>query len=207
MEDIVRKAIPSVDSENARPEDVASDWFTNFFDKCRIVSDEQMQEIWAHILAGEANNPGSFSRKTVNLVADLDKRDAALFQSLCRFGWIVGGHFRPLIFDADDEIYPSNGIAFGSLVQLETLGLINFDGLSGFVVIATSKQTIASYCGKSVILTLPDGKDYRLSLGKVILTQAGEELSGICPVPGIDGFFEYVYDKWAEQSLVPPRTG
>ena len=208
IESITAKAAQQV-NDDARPEDIEDDWITNFFDKCRIVSDEDMQQLWAHILAGESNHPGSFSRRTVNLVADLDKRDAALFQSLCQFVWILGSGFRPLIFDTDDEIYPRNGITFATLVQLETLGLINFDPLAGFAVIATSKQMTASYCGKSVILALPEGKDkdYRLSQGRVILTQAGRELLGICRVPGVDGFFDYVYDKWAEQSLVPPRAG
>ena len=31
------------------------DWIANFFDKCRIVSDSEMQSLWARVLAGEAN--------------------------------------------------------------------------------------------------------------------------------------------------------
>ena len=85
------------------------DWVTNFFDKSRIVSDEEMQSIWAKVLAGEANAPGSYSKRTVNLLGDLDTRDAELFQSLCRFGWFVG-EFTPLVFDPQATIYSDLGI-------------------------------------------------------------------------------------------------
>ena len=66
IEEITRRALPLLE-ENATPENVANDWITNFFDKSRIVSDDQMQELWSRVLAGEANSPGAFSRRTVNL--------------------------------------------------------------------------------------------------------------------------------------------
>src|SRR4051812_35072101 len=55
MENILRGADPLL-SETAKPADIESDWIANFFEKCRLVSDEQMQTIWSRILANEANN-------------------------------------------------------------------------------------------------------------------------------------------------------
>ena len=68
-----------------------------------MVSDDDMQQIWAGILAGEANNSGSFSRRTVNLVADLDKRNAQLFRNLCGFAWMIG-FTEVLVFDTNADI-------------------------------------------------------------------------------------------------------
>ena len=121
MESITEKAIPHLNSD-ANPDGMENDWITNFFDKCRTVSDDDMQELWGRILAGEANTPNSFSRRTVNLVADLDKRDAELLTRLCAFGWMIGG-LTPLVFDLQADIYNRNGIAFDTLGQLEALGL------------------------------------------------------------------------------------
>ena len=87
IEDITQKALPNL-KEDSSPQKVEDDWITNFFDKCRIVSDDDMQKLWSQVLAGEANSPGAFSRKTVNLLADLDKSDAELFMRLCSFGWM-----------------------------------------------------------------------------------------------------------------------
>ena len=56
MESIIRLALPEV-NEQAKPEQIENDWVINFFDKCRLISDEEMQVLWARILASEANSP------------------------------------------------------------------------------------------------------------------------------------------------------
>jgi hypothetical protein len=41
----------------------------------------EMQNLWAQVLAGEANSPGTYSKRTVNFLSSLDKKDAALIYS------------------------------------------------------------------------------------------------------------------------------
>ena len=130
MEEITKKSLPHL-KEESNPENMEDDWVNNFFEKSRIVSDEEMQSIWANVLAGEANSPGTYSKRTVNLLGDLDKKDAELFQSLCRFVWVIGS-LTPLVFDTDEKIYTDHGINFGSLSHLDSLGLIQFGVVSGF---------------------------------------------------------------------------
>lgn len=207
MENILVKAIPSVDQENARPEDIADDWLSNFFDKCRLMSDDDMQGWWARILAGEANHPGRFSRRTVNLMADLDKSDAELFECLCGFIWTSGTENYPLVFDVQHDIYNRRGISFISMGHLESLGLVRFNSITGFSVNDLSGPVGLMYHGNFVRLNPRNsGGQFKLALGKVLLTQAGIELSRICETKPVDRFFEYVYDKWASESLVPPRS-
>jgi len=95
MEAITEKALPHLKS-GSDPSKMEDDWVTNFFDKSRIVSDSDMQELWARVLAGEANAPGFYSKRTVNFLGDLDKRDAELFSTLCSFGWFIVD-FTPLV--------------------------------------------------------------------------------------------------------------
>ena len=73
--------------EDANPESVDNDWIVNFFDKSRIVSDSEMQELWSRVLANEANSPGSYSKRTVNFLSDMDKNEAESFTKLCGFVW------------------------------------------------------------------------------------------------------------------------
>lgn len=194
MEEITRKSIPHL-AEESNPEKMEDDWVTNFFDKSRIVSDEEMQGIWAQVLAGEANTPGSFSKRTVNLLGDLDKRDAELFSTLCRFGWIIG-NFTPLVFDTQERIYNDLGINFGSLSHLDSLGLIQFSGVSGFKRQQLPKNFTVFYCGQPLTLTMSEEADNTISIGKVLLTQAGQELTRVVKAPGVDGFYDYVKEKW-----------
>jgi len=193
MEEITKKSIPQL-NEQANPENMENDWVTNFFDKSRIVSDEEMQTIWANVLAGEANTPGSFSRRTVNLLSDLDKKDAELFQTLCKFGWVVG-NFTPLVFDIQAKIYNDQGINFNTLAHLDSLGLIRFNSLSGFNRKGLPKSFTLAYFGQPLPLEMKNGQN-ELSIGQVLLSQAGQELAQVVRVSGVNGFYDYVKDQW-----------
>ena len=194
MEAITEKAIPQL-KEGSDPSKMEDDWVTNFFDKSRIVSDNEMQNLWASVLAGEANSPGTYSKRTVNFLGDLDKRDAELFSALCRFGWFVGS-FTPLIFDSQDSIYSNKGLNFNTLTHLDSIGLIQFNGISGFIRTNLPKNFIAIYCGAPLSLTLENEEGNKLEIGKVLLTQVGIELARVCQAPGVEGFVDYVKEKW-----------
>lgn len=161
--------------------------------------------MWSRVLAGEANAPGKYSRRTVNLLGDLDKSDAELFRSLCGFGWQVG-NVVPLIYDAMAEIYNRSGINFNTLSHLESIGLIQFNSLAGFQRLKLPKRTLVYYYGSTLDLNFPNDADNSLELGQVLLTKAGLELAPVCGSKPIPGFYNYVYDKFAEKGLVPKRV-
>ncbi|MBI2472517.1 MAG: DUF2806 domain-containing protein [Planctomycetes bacterium] len=203
IEDITQKALPNL-KEDSSPQKVEDDWITNFFDKCRIVSDDDMQKLWSRVLAGEANSPGAFSRRTVNLLADLDKNDAELFMRLCSFGWVIG-NIVPLVYDVQDAVYKRNGINFNTLAHLESLGFIQFNNITDFQRLELPKKFTAFYYGKPAELTFSKDAGNKLELGKVRLTRAGQEIASICESKPVDGFYDFVYNRWACQSLVSKR--
>ena len=205
IESITQKALPHL-ADDASPDGMEDDWITNFFDKCRTASDDEMQQAWARILAGEANSPGSFARKTVNLMADLDKRDAELFTNLCRFVWTFGGRGEPLVFDTNEIIYNKHQITFDSIGHLESLGLVQYGGNSGFLLTGFLKKGLAAYHKKEIVLTFPKDVQNNLEVGRVFFSSAGRQLSTICRPEPDEDFFYYVYDRWAGESLVPPQN-
>lgn len=201
IEDITEKALPLL-SEESNPQDIEDDWITNFFDKSRIVSDTEMQQLWAAVLAREANNPGMFSRKSVNLLSDMEKRDAELFTTLCGFAWMIRG-VTPLVFRPEGEIYNRHGINFDSLSHLESLSLIRYAGFAGFLENELPKNLTVSYYGRLIELTFPREENNELMTGTVILTTAGRELAAVCGSKPIDGFFDFICERWKHQSLIP----
>lgn len=203
IEAITKNALPLLEDKSA-PQNVADDWITNFFDKSRIISDKDMQQLWSRLLAGEANAPGAFSKRTVNLLADLDKGDAELFMRLCGFNWMIGDLF-PLVFDVQGDIYTRNGINFATLSHLESLGLIQLDSLAGFQSTGLPKMIALHYYGRPANLTFPADVDNSLGLGHALLTRAGLQLAPVCGSTPVEGFFEFVYERWASESLVPKR--
>ncbi len=203
IEEITNKALPQLvaDSDASKMED---DWVTNFFDKSRIVSDSEMQDLWARVLAGEANAPGTFSKRTVNFLGDLDKADAELFANLCGFGWMIG-NVVPLIFDVQADIYNKRGLNFGSIIHLESIGLIQFENLSGFQRLKLPKRPNVFYYGSPLLLEMEKDSDNILELGHVLLTKTGQELAPICQSSPVNGFVDYVKEKW-KKHLPQPKT-
>jgi len=190
IESITQQALPLL-GQDAAPQDIGNDWITNFFDKARIVSDSDMQKLWSRVLAGEATAPGAFSKRTVNILGDLDKSDAQLFTSLCGFAWTFSNP-APIIIDLSYEAFVKRNLTFGSLTNLEALGLLRFNASPTFALKTPPNQIIiTSYFGRMVFLN-----PHTLNLGVVILTQPGEQLARVCGATPVDGYFEYMLRRW-----------
>ncbi len=200
IEAITTKAIPHL-SDQSRPERVDSDWIANFFDKSRLTSDAEMQELWARILAGEANEPGAFSKRTVNHLSSLDRQDAETFATLCAFVCNVGDTSVPIIYDVEAAIYQHRGLRFGGIKHLDDIGLVTYGFLTGFQV-TDIKPPLVSYFGAAIHLTLPDAA-LNLDVGHVLFTQVGTELARVCQPTKVEGFEEYLCELWASQSYFP----
>lgn len=195
IENIIADAEPNL-NENANPDNMDDDWIANFFDKCRIVSNKEMQSLWSRILAGEANVPGTYSKRTVNFVSELDKSEADLFTKLCGFNWVYGGTV-PLVFDLEAEIYTRHGIYFRNLIHLDNIGLVQFENL-GFQQRTMTKKAIWHYYDTPLILEMPEDTNNILPAGMVTLTRIGEELAPICGSKPVEGFYEYVKEQWKQ---------
>ena len=193
MEDVAGLAMPMV-SEDARPDDMDNDWIVNFFDKSRLVSDKEMQALWARILAGEANAPGSYSKRTVNILSDFDKYDAELFRSLCGFVWSFGEEPQPMVFNFRDSIYKDNGLRYSDFQHLETIGLIRFNISSYIFYFDQDEDPVISYYGRSLVFDAPSTSP-EFNYGQVMLTRSGAELVAVCRGEEVSGFYEYAIGR------------
>ena len=199
IESIIEKSIPEL-AATSNPQDMDDDWIMNFFDKCRIISDIEMQFLWAKVLASEANNPNTYSKRTVNLLGSLAKSDAVLFTELCRFMFMAKGP-HPLIFDVKASIYIENHIVFDSLTHLGNIGLITFNSISGYAITNLPQEVVIGYFAKTLKLRFNKTEENSLKVGTMLLSQSGIELSRVCHSEPVDGFFDYVIEKITEQGI------
>ena len=151
MESITAKALPQL-NENADASQMDDDWLANFFAKCRIVSDDEMQTLWSRILAGEANTHGSYSKRTVNCLSEMDKAVAENFKAVCRNQYYIsetpdkpdkdrkdlfihvrtfstewgGGTEHGFGMDFEHKKGDLDGVTYSSLSELEVIGLVHF---------------------------------------------------------------------------------
>lgn len=185
---------------NAKAESLDEDWIAHFFDKCDKVSDTQMQSLWANILAGEATEPGTYSKRTIDLVASMDKKDALLFTDLCQFTWIIG---EPtiIIFDHDNDIYKSKGINFSTLKHFDAIGLISFEPLSGYMRQGFGKYALMLYFGLPTLLEFENDSNNKIETGKALFTQAGMQLVKVCGAQRNQGFYEYSIEQFSKKNM------
>ena len=224
IEEIIEKSILLLDENRMEPGSMDNDWIIHFFDKCGVVSNEQMQILWAKILAGEANKPRSYSKRTINKVSELSQSDANLFTNLCKFCLTIRGKIIPLVSCPPpsspafmDQIYVKQGLDLNQLLHLKFLDLIQFDNTiihllkpSGEILGIGSVQDLKGqnktgpfeklkilYHDKEINLEIPIGRS--INVGNVLFTDVGEELVSICGVDPIPEFVDYV-KKWWKQA-------
>jgi Protein of unknown function (DUF2806). len=186
---------------NANVEALDEDWVAHFFKQCDTVSDKEMQSLWARLLSGEATKPGTFSRRTVEFISTIDKKDATLFTAFCQFVWVIGT-VTPLIYDVDSEIYMKQGINFVALKHLDAIGLISFESVSGYRKRGFPKDAVVLYFGRPTAIEFSQDAGNNLEVGHALLTSVGSELAPICGAVQNQEFYVSVADRWIKQGLI-----
>ena len=110
---VIGQAAQELGDREVQDHEVDHDWTARFFNDVQDVSSEEMQQLWAKILAGEIERPGSTSFKAMNILKGLDRTTAILFRTLC------SARMMPLV-----------GLQGGGTVQLETDFVPSLDGRS-----------------------------------------------------------------------------
>lgn len=129
IKSVVQKAAWALGDKEVQDHEVDHDWTAQFFDEVQDVSSEDMQELWAKILAGEVERPGSTSIRTLRVLKDMNQRVARIFSRFCAFcvytEGITGVDGR--ICNACFNIFSTNGFFHSDLNLLNTHGLVNPD--------------------------------------------------------------------------------
>lgn len=177
IENITEKSFSSL-NEDAKPEDIEDDWISNFFDKCKLISDNEMQELWGKILAGESNEPGTFSKRTIEFLSTMDKSDAQIFDNLCKFTWYFAG-VQPLFFEKEEigKVFERYNLKFDTLRHLSEIGLINYEALGFAKEFKNHSSFHVSYFGRILTLNVKNMKKKNINIGNVLFPKVGNDLA------------------------------
>lgn len=206
IENITAGAIPHL-SADSEPSSVDDDWLAHFFEKSRLVSNPEMQSLWSQILAGEANKANSFSKRTIDIVSTLSKRDAHLFTELCAMAWQFG--IVECVFKYDDAEFKdrfAKVLNYSMLRHLDDMGLVKFNVTSEgvFNFPESTKYLMINYYGIPIHMEIhhPGGPNRPIRHGHVSLTQAGRELVPICGSKPNKEYFEFILAGWIKSGHI-----
>jgi hypothetical protein len=161
-------------------------WLNHFFDYARFVSDEEVQSIWGKVLAGEVQNPGHFSLRTLDVLRNLSKHEAQLFQRVARFR-IYNIGFGPYILNSNDDkastIKLPSDLSYADQILLVNAGLINVDIMTviSYGQITSGGNVTAIHGSRVIVGERPDGDAQRKSR-VYCFTQEGTELCNLIPM-------------------------
>lgn len=204
------------------------DFVNHWMDGCKGVSDEEIRKWWAKIMSGESDTPGSFSKKTLSILRDMDKKDTQIFSEFCQFvihsmsmPEISGVPFEsykhtipemlyrsgdrsPLIYDVGNRIYTAHGRAYDVIRRLESIGLLIYYPISTFISQGSISNRRACYHNVVISMTIPKEQDvYPMDKGNVDFTDAGKELFKLCKPKENKNFLQYIIDEWKKRNYNP----
>lgn len=136
-DEINKRAIeaPVQQQKEAQEEkEISDDWLNAFEKEARQKSSNEMKLLFGKILAGEIQNPSTFSIRTLRLLSQLDNQAAQLFHNLCSLsisqqidGHVIDARVVSLSGNAAHNSLQKYGLSFGALNILEEYGLIISD--------------------------------------------------------------------------------
>lgn len=202
IDSIIVKAISFAREKEASDKPIDPDWIVEFFNVAQDCSDENMQYLWAKLLADEITEPNSFSRRALTTIKMLNSSEALVFSKLCCCIWdLEESHFgreKMLLKDMDangrysDETWGFNG---SFISHLEQVGLV----YDSFLQLDEKRIYNASFFGKSFKLKAHQ-KEQQIDL--VALTQVGQEIFRIVRPEPNQEYFDHTLEYFQKINIL-----
>ena len=174
--DIAKKAdeylkVKEIDTQNF-------DWHTRFFEACGNISDEDLQEIWARLLAREIEEPNTHSLRTMECLRNLSKEEAELFNRVCHLSVCID---KSVLLPRIGGIMEEGHITYDDILKLDDCGLLKSDaGLSIGIQVGNDYSPLVIGGEQLILVRKREGCDgLRLDIQQHLFTRSGRELFSI----------------------------
>lgn len=194
--DIVQLALEHL-KPNFNGEEVSDDWITFFFDKVKDVTEDDMKIIWSKILAGEFNEPNTYTKQLLHTMSIMDSRIAKRFQKIRSSCFYSAPRLYVFMYRTNGgnikntKKYEKLKIFINDLRELDSLGLIQYR-FSDFHTLVV-KNKVFDYGNRRIRL---ETDKRSIALGNVALTSVGKQLCRIAPMIYDDNILEICLDSW-----------
>lgn len=184
IESVTGKAYSILESEeNVSDESVDKDWTLRFFNSVEDISNEQMQEIWARILAGEVKKPGTISLRTLEILHSMTQQEAKLFEELCSHCMNTAGKYCVL---HSEDYFKEFNIPFETILKLSEFGLVSLGPfLNVSVKLEVEPSVLARTEDYALVANVKKEEIRKVNINIYPLTTSGVELLKIvgCHMP------------------------
>ncbi len=223
---VVGRAAEELGDKEVPDQEPDHDWTARFFNYIQDVSSEEMQSLWAKVLAGEVERPGSISVRSLSILRNLDRADAELFQTFrsCCVTLIFGNKTEPLgVHDlgtyAGGNSLETFGLGYDKLNDLNEHGLIISQYQSRrdmHLSVGMAETDVGAvirvpfeFQGRYWVFapSEPRTLDDELEFSGIFLTKSGKELASVIEPKPMSAYQEALMNFFAAQNLAMIEVG
>lgn len=179
---MVNRAANVLSSETeVSSESVDPDWITRFFDIVQDISNEQMQELWGRVLAGEVKQPKSFSLRTLETLRNITSEEAQLFEKIAPYMLYSGSYF---IYNNISDKNENLPISYEDVAQLIEIGLVQSGSMvtMNYYNDSTNEVVHKMSCGDYLFFITQPPQMHTFSIPVYPLTLIGNELYNLLTI-------------------------
>jgi hypothetical protein len=180
-----------------------NDVFWGLLEHSKTVSNEEVQEIIAKIIAGEYNTPGTYSMSTLQILKSLGKKDLEKLTFFASF-YLNGHGFLRDFFNIKEKttaLRSSLGINYADFLELQNLGLIQSGGYVISVSLKKDSLFKIEYCDESLIFKVTKDLERWSFPECYALTSAGREIVQHLKIAKNEQFKEYLREFFKEKGF------
>ncbi|MEB0262095.1 MULTISPECIES: DUF2806 domain-containing protein [unclassified Mucilaginibacter] len=182
---------------------VDEEWRTRFFNKAQDISSKDLQAVWAKILAGEITQPGGVSLRTLDVLNNLSKEEAQIFEKVSDLATFHGAVYKISEFRNDLTKF---GVTFGDIQLLRSAGLmegsdnaaVRFDEVD-FIKLEEFYVVDLHYGNHRLLVGKKD--DHPFELLNFNLNQSGKELLRVISHKSNEIYLKAFSDSLATQGF------
>ncbi len=148
--------------EEVSNEPVDKDWMNRFLDIAETISDDEMRDLWARVLAGEVKRPTTYSLRTLDVLRNITKTEAELIVKSSNY--IVG-----------NSICTENfALTLDEQLLLDDMGIIYGEQLYTSLISSTGKMQFP--LNRQMLLWIYAPVNLHMSIKCHKLTKAGRDI-------------------------------
>jgi hypothetical protein len=175
-----------------------NDVFWGLLEHAKEISNEEMQNLIAKIIAGEYNNPDTYSMCTLQILKSLGKKEIELFEKVCSL--LLPGNMLPhALFtkkEVEKDFMKSLGIHFGSLQTLQGLGLFLPNEMTNMAPNPEKIKYKVVYMGEKLTFEC-ENENTDLQIPDYYgLSEAGEQILQHLNPKKIDGYIDWLKNNY-----------
>lgn len=177
IESITQKAAEQLSNETeVSNEPVDEDWITRFFGYAEEISNEEMQNLWAQILAGEVKRPKSYSLRTLQLLRNLSKEEAHIFSKVANYSIEIRG-LACLYKGEKKDVLIEYNISNHDVVILQDIDILHSGNFTVYCMEKSPQvSTLKGIIGDKVLIIEKTPNSPELSIPVILFTSLGKEL-------------------------------